>query len=60
MTSKAKRLSAFDLDELREAFKKSVREQEQTPIDWEECAKQFLERAIQGGAERFRRFRINR
>ena len=38
----AKRLSAFDLDALREAFKKSVREQNVRAADWAEYAKQFL------------------
>jgi hypothetical protein len=37
-----KRLSAFDLDDLRDAFKKSVREHDVTPSDWAEFAKQFL------------------
>ncbi|UCI08691.1 hypothetical protein [Mesorhizobium sp. B1-1-8] len=46
MAVREKQLSAFDLDALREAFKKSIREQEVTPIDWEECAKRFLQQTL--------------
>ncbi|WP_156913433.1 hypothetical protein [Mesorhizobium sp. WSM3224] len=38
------RLSAFDLDGLREVFRKSVREHDVTAADWAEHAKLFLKR----------------
>ncbi|RJT39185.1 hypothetical protein D3227_13305 [Mesorhizobium waimense] len=46
--SDRKRLSAFDLDALREAFKKSTRENDIGPADWAEHARLFVEQAIQG------------
>ncbi|WP_127285196.1 hypothetical protein [Mesorhizobium sp. M4B.F.Ca.ET.017.02.2.1] len=42
-----KRLSAFDLDLLREAFQKSAREHGVTAADWAEHAKLFIERTAQ-------------
>ena len=41
----AKRLSAFDLEALREAFKDSVREHNVPISDWAEFAKRFLQQA---------------
>ena len=43
-TSKGERLSAFDLDALREVFRKSVREHDVSAADWAEHAKLFLKR----------------
>ncbi len=42
------RHSAFDLDALREAFKKSARENDIGPSDWAEQARLFIEQATQG------------
>ncbi|CAN7194287.1 hypothetical protein LJR234_000592 [Mesorhizobium amorphae] len=42
--SKSERLSAFDLDALREVFRKSVREHDVSAADWAEHAKLFLKR----------------
>ncbi|MBZ9760328.1 hypothetical protein LB553_05490 [Mesorhizobium sp. CA8] len=57
MVKKAQRLSVFELDALREAFKLSIRKQGTTPVDWEACAKRFLRRTLR--AEASRRSRIN-
>lgn len=40
------RLSVFELDALREAFKRSVRENNVTEIQWPEHAELFVKRAI--------------
>ena len=37
-----RKLSTFDLDKLREAFKESVRERNVPASDWTEFAKRFL------------------
>ena len=41
--NRADRLPFFDLDALREAFKKSVREHNVTDADWAEHAKLFIQ-----------------
>ncbi|WP_189510654.1 hypothetical protein [Mesorhizobium sp. M1D.F.Ca.ET.043.01.1.1] len=44
--SKHNRLSVFELDALREAFKRSVRENNVTEIKWAEHAELFVKRMI--------------
>lgn len=43
---KRARLSAFDLDSMREAFQRSVRENSVTEADWAEHAKKFIEEMV--------------
>lgn len=43
-TKEGQQVWAFDLDALRKAFRKSVREHKVTAADWAEHAKQFLEK----------------
>jgi len=42
------RLSAFDLDVLRKAFKKSVRDHNVTDAGWAEYAKLFIKQVTNG------------
>ena len=61
----AKRLSAFDLEALRDAFKDAVREQNVPASDWAEFAKEFLQHKVgqeprgEPAAQRKQRFRAH-
>jgi len=45
-SKKQRRLSAFELDSVREAFRRSVRENNVTEADWAEHAKAFVNNMI--------------
>ncbi|MDG4882851.1 hypothetical protein [Mesorhizobium sp. WSM4884] len=45
-SKKQRRLSAFELDSVREAFRRSVRENNVTEANWAEHAKTFIENMI--------------